>query len=318
MLIGHRFERTPRGDLHIHSRNLVMSAIAPVCGVIAFAAPVAFVAFAALYQPSPLAGMDPLALLLIVLGLLLFPALGLVITVYTGMRETLLLSQVDGEGKRRTRNYFGRRGRVHEVFRIDIGKRLELRRRKDAKPIYTQLWLVLRDGSEHRLTTDNVPVVPGSKRTDLWLRELADYLQVPVPTEIVDPAVSRPVPYRPAPAPNRKRAAKAARQGNASGPTLPGETTDALSMPTRAFLILLGAFLAVLELTHIPTLLSGLFTGRLRVSGFRTGSHTFHWAEQPWVFSFNLLAGVAEVLIIGVIAWGCLRAALTGRFKAKP
>lgn len=318
MLIGHRFERTPQGDLHIHSRNLMMEVAAPLCGAIACAAPLAFVFFAVIHEPSPLIGLDPLALLLIVLGLLLFPALGLVITVYTGMRETLLLSRVDNQGKRRTRNYFGRRERLHEVFRLDAAKYLELRRRPHAEPAYTQLWLVLRDGSEHRLTTNNVPVVPGSKRTDLWLRELADYLQVPVPTEIVDPAVPRPAPYRPAPAPNRKRAAKAARPGNASGSTPPGETTDALSMPTRAFLTLLGAFLAVLELTHIPTLLSALFTGRLRVSGFRTGSHTFHWAEQPWVFSFNLLAGIAEVLIIGVIAWGCLRAALTGRFKAKP
>ncbi len=41
----------------------------------------------------------------------------------------------------------------------------------------------MRDGTEHRLTTDNVPVVPGSQRTDMWLRELADYLNVAVPTE---------------------------------------------------------------------------------------------------------------------------------------
>ena len=80
----------------------------------------------------------------------------------------------------------------------------------------------------------------------------------------------------------------------------------------------MGAFLAVLELTHVFALVQALFTGRLRVGGFRTGSTTFYWAEQPMVFSFNLLIGIAEVLIIGVIAWGCLRVAIRGRLRADP
>jgi hypothetical protein len=96
------------------------------------------------------------------------------------------------------------------------------------------------------------------------------------------------------------------------------ESSEKLGLPARALLTLLGAFLAVLELTHVIALMRALLTGRLRVSGLRTGSTSFYWAEQPMVFSFNLLVGIAEVLIIGLIAWGCLRTAILGRLKANP
>ncbi len=312
MLIGHRYERTPQGDLHIHSLNWLMNIVAPLMGAISFAGPLAFVAFAFSGEPSLAASMDPLSWLLVMLGLLLLPALGLVVTVYTGMRETLLLSRLDGEGKRRTRNFFGRRERIHDVFRIDKAKRLELRRRKDAEPASTQLWLVMHNGAEHRLTTDNVPVIPGSKRTDLWLRELAEYLQLGVPTDVIDPAtIKAPKIYRPV----SSKPAKAAAQGNPKTATPPTEKNETFGAPARAFCALLGAFLAVLDLINIFVLLPALFTGRLPVSGLRTGSHIFYWAEQPLVFSFNLLFGFAEVLIIGTIAWGCLRFAVLGRFK---
>lgn len=317
MLIGHRFERTAQDDLHIHSRNLVQSTAVLLVGASAFILPLVLIVFGIANGHAPLAGLDPLLSLLIVLGLLLIPALGLLLMVYTGIRETLLLSRLDGEGKRRTRNFLGRRERVHAVFRIDAPRHLELRRRQQAAPAHTQLWLVMRDGTEHRLTTDNVPVVPGSKRTDVWLRELADYLEVAVPTEVVDDSAAGGTPaYKPSPAPTRGSAAKGAkpRKGKAPSP----EPTEQLGTPARALLILLGALLAVLELTHVIALVPALFTGRLRVGGFRTGSTTFYWAEQPMVFSFNLLIGIAEVLIIGVIAWGCLRVAIRGRLRADP
>lgn len=314
MLIGHRFERTAQDDLHIHSRNLVQSAAVLLVGTLAFIVPVAFVMFGIANGRSPLAGLDPLSSLLIVLGLLLIPALGLLLMVYTGTRETLLLSRVDGEGKRRTRNFFGRRERVQSVFRIDAPHYLELRRRQQAEPAYTQLWLVMRDGTEQRLTTDNVPVVPGSKRTDVWLRELADYLSVAVPTEVVEAlAAGATATYKPAPAP-----AKGAKPRTGTSPTPADEPTEKLGVPARALLALLGTFLALLELAHVIALVPALFTGRLRVSGFRTGSTTFYWAEQPTAFSFNLLIGIAEVLIIGVIAWGCLRTAMRGRLRSNP
>jgi hypothetical protein len=316
-LIGHRFERTAQDDLHIHSRNRVQNAFILLIGPIAFMVPMAFAVYGIANGRSPLAGLDPLSSLLIVLGLLLIPALGLLLMVYTGTRETLLLSRLNGEGKRRTRNFFGRRERVHSVFRIDAPHYLELRRRPQAEPAYTQLWLVMRDGTEQRLTTDNVPVVPGSKVTDLWLRELANYLKVAVPAEVVQAsAQGATATYRPAPAPPSGSAAKGVKQRKGTGPTPSGHSTEKIGAPARALLILLGAFLAVLELTHVIALIPALFTGRLRVSGFRTGSTTFFWAEQPITFSFNLLIGMAEVLIIGFIAWGCLRTAIRGRLRA--
>lgn len=105
MLIGHRFERTARDDLHIHSRNLVQSTAVLLVGASAFIVPLALIVFGVANGHAPLAGLDPLLSLLIVLGLLLIPALGLLLMVYTGIRETLLLSRLDGEGKRRTRNF---------------------------------------------------------------------------------------------------------------------------------------------------------------------------------------------------------------------
>ncbi|UVM63877.1 hypothetical protein [Pseudomonas sp. B21-010] len=320
MLFGHRFEHTAQDDLHIHSRNRVQSAFLLLTGALAFILPAAFAVFVIADGGTPLTDVDPLSSLLIVLGLLLIPALGLLLMVYTGIHETLLLSRRDGEGKRRTRNFFGRRERVHSVFRIDTPKCLELRRRQDAEPAYTQLWLVMRDGTEHRLTTDNVPVVPGSQRTDVWLRELADYLNVAVPTEVVvgSTAGVKKAIYRPAPAPTSGKAVREARQRKAKGLTRSHEATEKLGTPARALLVLLGVFLAVLELTHVIALVPALFTGRLRVGGFRTGTTTFYWAEQPLTFSFNLLVGVAEVLIIGFIAWGCLRMAIRGRMSSNP
>lgn len=319
MLIGHRFERTAQDDLHIHSRNRVQSAFVLLTGAPAFILPAAFAVFVIADGGTPLTDVDPLSSLLIVLGLLLIPAFGLLLMMYTGTQETLLLSRRDGEGQRRTRNFFGRRERVHSVFSIDTPKCLELRRRQDAKPAYTQLWLVMRDGTEHRLTTDNVPVVPGSQRTDVWLRELADYLNVAVPTEVlVGSTAAVKAPYRPAPAPTSGKAVREARQRKAKGLTRSHEATEKLGTPARALLVLLGVFLAVLELTHVIALVPALFTGRLRVGGFRTGTTTFYWAEQPLTFSFNLLMGVAEVLIIGFVAWGCLRIAIQGRMNFNP
>jgi len=315
MLIGHRFERTAQGDLHIHSRNRVQSAFVLLTGAMAFILPLAFVVLGFSAENASMADLDPLSSLLIVLGLLLIPALGLLLMVYTGTRETLLLSRHSSEGTRRTRNFFGGRERVQSVFSINALHALELRRRPQAEPVYTQLWLVMRDGTEQRLTTDNVPVVPGSQRTDRWLRELAGYLNLPVPTEVVVDPAARATAYRPAPA--HDRAAKGVKP-KGKELTSSHESSEKLGLPARALLTLLGAFLAVLELTHVIALMRALLTGRLRVSGLRTGSTSFYWAEQPMVFSFNLLVGIAEVLIIGLIAWGCLRTAILGRLKANP
>lgn len=129
MLIGHRFERTAQGDLHIHSRNVVQSLVVLVIGALAFILPMAFAVFVMVDGASLMAEVDPLSALLMVLLWLLIPALGLLLVVYTGVHETLVLSRVDGEGKRLTRNFFGRRERVQSAFRIEAAKSLELDRK---------------------------------------------------------------------------------------------------------------------------------------------------------------------------------------------
>lgn len=317
MLIGYRFERTAQGDLHIHTRNRLMDGIALLLGPVSVAAPVVFMVCVALNGGSPLVDVEPLAALLMVLGTLLLSALGLVIMVYTGYRETLLLSRRENEGERRTRNFFGRRERVLAVFKIDACDRLELRRHPDSKPIYTQLWLVMRDGSEHRLTTDNVPVVPGSKRTDGLLSQLADYLDVAVPTEVVM-LVSKGVAEtcKPVPAPVRVSAGKGVKQRLEEETT--SEPTEKIGVPARAMSALLGTFFAVLELANVVDLVPSLFSGRLRVTGYRTRPTLYYWDERPLAFSFHMLAGIAEVLIVGVIAWSCLRIAIRGWIKSSP
>jgi hypothetical protein len=107
-----------------------------------------------------------------------------------------------------------------------------------------------------------------------------------------------------------------ARQRKEKALTPAQEPTNKLGIPARALLTLLGAFLAVLELTNVIAIAPAVFTGRLHVGGFRTGSTTFYWAEHPMFFAFNLLVGLAEVAIIGVIAWNCLRIAIRGRMTS--
>nr|WP_314529815.1 hypothetical protein [uncultured Pseudomonas sp.] len=313
MWIGHRFERTHRDDLLIHSLNKVQSAAVWLVGGLALSVPVVFVVCGIIEGYLPLVGVDPLSSLLIVLALLLMPAVGMFLMAYTGLRETLRLSWHDGEGQRLTCNAFGRRERVRQVFQLDHPTSLELRGRPQAEPAYTQLWLVMRDGTEHRLTTDNVPVVLGSPRTDRWLVALADYLKVAVPTEVVDASAPRKPAYRPAPSPAK---ADRLRQRAVAAPS--PEPTEALGLPARGLLGLLGAFLGVLELSQVFALVPALLSGRLRVSGFRSRATTFDWADQPIAFSFNLFIGVVEVVIVGFIAWSCLRIAVQGRFKVNP
>lgn len=280
-MIGYRFERTAQDDLHIHSRNQVQIAVVLLVCTIALSLPMAGLVFAVTDESSTLADMHPLHALMFGIMMLLIPALALLMLVYIGARETFVFSRVKGEGQRITRNLFGRRERVQSVFSIKSPKQLELRRSKDAKVRDTQLWLVMRDGTEQRLTSQNVPVVPGSKRTDLWLRELADYLQVTVPTEVVEPVCSAATTAITAPATASKMAAKTVKQRKGNKPEQSPELTGAIGIPVRAVLILVGAFMAVLELTRVMTLVPAFFTGRLSVSGFRSRPTVYYLFEQP-------------------------------------
>ncbi|WP_341870122.1 hypothetical protein [Pseudomonas petroselini] len=281
MWIGHRFERTVQDDLLIHSHNPVQSAVVWWVGGLALSVPVVFVVCGIIEGYLPLVGLHPLSSLLIVLALLLMPAMGLFLMVYTGIRETLRLSRHDGEAQRLTRNAFGRRERVRQAFRLDHPHALELRRRPQAKPIYTQLWLVMRDGTEHRLTPDNVPVVPGSPRTERWLAELAGYLNLAVPTDVIDASAPREPPYRPAPSPAKvARAQKRKRACAFSG-------IDRGCRPAR---------------TRSAGAAGCVFGGVGAVAALRTGARAVHGATAGQWFSIPcndlLLGGATRHLFI--------------------
>lgn len=281
MLISQVFERTAQDDLYIHSHNRMHEVVALViCGV-AVIVPIVLI-FMSMAGSFSLGEMHPLHVLMLGILMLLIPALIVLMLVYTGVRETLWLSRLNSEGQRITRNMFGRRKRVQATFSIKSPKHLELRRHPDAKPRDTQLWLVMRDGTEQRLTTNCVPVVPGSERTQRWLRELADYLQVAVPSDVVEAVANRAATVMPVPPPVKgKKAVKGGKRRKGEAPELSAELTGKIGVPARVVLTLVGAFMVVLELTRVINLVPAFFTGRLSVSGNRGRPTTYFLMDQP-------------------------------------
>lgn len=298
MLIGHRYERTPGGDLHIHSHNRVQAGLVLFVAIVALAVPGAFVVGALVDDRSPLARLAPLSWLLVVLAFLLLVALAVVLLVYTETSETLTLSRRDGVGQRHTRTLSGRRTPVNAAFALHGLSRLQLRWHGTLHRGTTQLWLVHHDGSETLLTPGHVAVLPGTRRTDRWLGVLADYLQLPVPVAVLEAPRAAP--------------ARAAEEDTDTVAPAPA-SADKAGAGVRLFFGLLGAFLAVLELTQLLSLLTALATARIRVGGYRVSAHTYYWSEQPLAYAFNVLFGVAMVGLVGMFAIGCLRLALFGR-----
>ncbi|WP_457318926.1 hypothetical protein [Stenotrophomonas sp. P5_B8] len=298
MLIGHRYERTPGGDLHIHSHNRVQAGLVLFVGAVALAVPGAFVVGALVNEHSPLSRLAPLSWLLVVLAFLLLVALAVVLLVYTETSETLTLSRRDGVGQRHTRTLSGRCTLVNAAFALHGLSALQLRWHGTLHRGTTQLWLVRHDGSETLLTPGNVAVLPGTRRTDRWLGVLADYLQLPVPVEVLDPPHAAP--------------AQTVEEGADKAPS----AADKAGAGVRLFFGLLGAFLAVLELTQLLSLVTALATARIRVGGYRVSAHTYYWSEQPLAYAFNVLFGVAMVVLVGMFAIGCLRLALFGRIRS--
>lgn len=297
MLIGHRYERTPDGDLHIHSYNRVQAGLVLFVASLALLVPGALLVGGWIGARAPLAGLDPLSWLLLAAALLLLVALAVLLLVYAETRETLTLSRREGVGRRHTRALFGRRVPLHPGFALGGQCQLQLRRHGTVHRGTTQLWFVGNDGSPTLLTPSTVAVLPGTRRTDQWLGVLAGYLQVPVPVEVLDGPPAAPL-----------RAVDAQPPAQA-----PDERAGA---GVRVFFGLLGSFLALLELKQLLTLLTALASARIRVGGYRTSAHTYYWSEQPFAYTFNVLFGVATVVLVGMFAIGCLRLALFGRIRA--
>ncbi|WP_141059034.1 hypothetical protein [Stenotrophomonas rhizophila] len=316
MLIGHRYEHTPDGDLRIRSHNHVLSGTVLVILVMGFGIPTVVL----------MEGMNvtsPSDTVLALLVMLLLPAVSVVALLSFATHETLTLSWRNDVVERRRRMLLGLREQV-EQFALGRPAALELRVRKDAWPAIGTLWMMLPDGREHCLSPGNAVLLPGRPSTERWLGEVADYLHVAVTRVERGAAGADARPVAPLPAWRRRAAAFNAVHAppprvvrKASTPNAPKATdpNDRIGLLARAVVALFGLFLAVLELSQALAVGTALFTGRLRVSGFRTGSHSYLWDERPMAFSVHTLFGVIEVLVVGYIAWQCLRISATGVIK---
>ncbi len=327
MLIGHRYERTPDDDLRIHSYNRVQAGLVLLTAALALAAPTAFVVGGLVEGRSPLASLGPLSWLLAVTAFLLLVVLAVGLLVYAETGETLTLSRREGVGRRHTRTLFGRREQLQVDFALDGLSELQLRRHGTMHRATTQAWLVRDDGTETLLTPGNVAVLPGTHRTNQWLQALADYLQLPIPGDVLDaprasllaPAAAEAAPRKASPPAARAAEAAATRPRRVAAsiqPTVASRPAEKAGPGIRIFFGLLGTFLALLELKQLLTLLAALANARIRVGGYRVSAHTYYWSEQPVAYAFNVLFGLAMVVLVGMFAVGCLRLALLGRIRS--
>jgi len=316
MLIGHRYEHTPDGDLRIRSHNHVLGGLVLMFLAIGFGVPTVVL----------MEGMKAGSLvntLLVGLAMLLLPAMSLLALWSSAPRETLTLSRRNAVVERRRRMLLGLREQV-EQFALGRPVALELRVRKDARPAIGTLWMILPDGREQCLSPGNFALLPGRPSTERWLGEVAGYLEVAVTRVERDAAGADARPVAPLPAWRRRAAAfnavhapppRVARRASTPNAPTASDPNDRIGFLARVVVALFGLFLAVLELSQALAVATALFTGRLRVSGFRTGSHSYLWDERPMAFSVHTLFGVVEVLVVGYIAWQCVRISATGVIK---
>ncbi len=316
MLIGHRYEHTPDGDLRIRSHNHVLGGLVLMFLAIGFGVPTVVL----------MEGMKAGSLvntLLVGLAMLLLPAMSLLALWSSAPRETLTLSRRNDVVERRRRMLLGLREQV-EQFALGRPVALELRVRKDARPAIGTLWMIQPDGREQCLSPGNFALLPGRPSTERWLGEVAGYLQVAVTRVERDAAGADARPVAPLPAWRRRAEAfnavhapppRVARKASTPNAPTASDPNDRIGLLARVVVALFGLFLAVLELSQALAVGTALFTGRLRVSGFRTGSHSYLWDERPMAFSVHTLFGVVEVLVVGYIAWQCLRISATGVIK---
>lgn len=299
MLIGYRYEE--HGDiLRIHSANRLLQALLLLFLLGGVVMP--------LLLRGELAGRSGADMPVALLALMVLPALGMACAWYFPVRETLELDRAGRRARRCRRNLFGGRARLEEAFVLENGDRLQLQR-AGAAPAPIRLWLLGRDGDAHRLSFETVAVRPDSAMTEAWLRRIAAHLQLELPGEIaasppMSPRQARSRPSPPAPA--------AATHGTLR------DDADAIAPGIRAVLALLGCFLAALEASQAFALLRAVLSGTLHGSFWRGRTQAYHWDGQPWSFLLQMSVGVGEILVVGLLAWGCLRLALAGRLRQLP
>lgn len=295
-LIGYRYEE--HGELlRIHSANRLLQALLLLFLLACIGLP--------LLLRGELAGRSGGDMAVALLAMIALPAFGMACAWYFPVRETLELERAGRRVQRCHRNLFGGRVQREEAFALEDGNRLQLGR-TGAAPAPVRLWLLGHDGNAYRLSFETVAVRPGTAMTDAWLRRIAAHLRLELPAEIdVSP------PLRPQEA--RVRPAFSAPAATAAG--IRRDDADAIAPGIRAVLALLGCFLAAFEATQAFALLRAVFTGTLYGSFWRGRIQAHHWDGQPGSFLLQAAVGLAEILVVGVLAWGCLRLALAGRLR---
>lgn len=319
MWIGHQFERTARGDLHIHSRNLLLAATLLLLGGMCLALPALMATFALAEQDWPPASLSLLQWLVVVSGMWVLIILGAMLLWSTTVIETLRLSRNDNLGEFTTRNIFWRTRQSRPSFALANVMHLELRRRKDGLDARTHLWMLMHDGSEQQLTPENVVVQPGKECTERWLRELTDYLNVPMPELILE---NPEWPGKPGTAASSRdtspiETATARREGSdATILTAPEKKLERIDTFLRIISGSVGIFMIALALLWIEPLFSALFDGWFRVGVRNSGSLVLDWATQPIGFSLSWLAGLIGQLMFGAMGSALLYAAIVGKIKS--
>jgi len=299
MLIGYRYEERG-GVLRIHAANRVLQALLLLLLLACVGLP--------LLLRSELAQVGGADMMVALLALIALPAFGVACAWYFPARETLALDRAGRRAQRYRRNLFGGRARLEEVFALDDGDRLQLQRIGAASaPI--RLWLLGRDGDAHRLSFETIAVRPGTATTDAWLRRIATYLRLELPGETVVLPSTPPRETRVRQTPPASAAVTKGRRHDDADTIAPG---------IRAVLALLGCFLVALEASQAFALLRALFTGTLHGSFWRGRTQAYLWDAQPVSFLLQASVGLAEILVVGLLAWGCLRLALAGRLRQRP
>src|SRR5690606_8913406 len=117
----------------------------------------------------------------------------------------------------------------------------------------------------------------------------------------------------------KRQSASRASDSGQSRQRIPSDTSSAdieekiptISLPARLLVGGIGLFLTVIAFHNLIGLISGIASGRLSISILGTlrgrGSAVYLWSESHWKFIFAVGAGMLELLICAVFAYGCWR-----------
>lgn len=337
-LIAYRLDTPTPGTLRVRLRQVPLTVMLVVVCVALMGIPVAF-GYEMVLGRDPLGALDgqnAMAQLLGGLALAMLCLAGPAGLWFWPLREALVLSRSDARGWRVTCNVFGLRRRVGEEFPIDGIRGLCLREARRDAHAYLLPVMVDRHGEPHWLNFESAVLYPGAARADNYLRALADFFERPWSEPVKDAdewtrllqalkeGKRAPQPSRVGTGPSfpstgaavapaaRRHAPQQSAASLQKASEAPEVDAPALSMPARVTVSVIGIFLGLLAINNFIALVSGVFSGRLASSGsrFSSGTHTVRFANEPGWFIVNVGMETFGMLIISMLAYGCVKAAM--------